>query len=169
MATGKFDAVYREHVAPVWRYVRARVPSDADAEDVTSEVFVRAMRSWKRFDPARGSVGGWLTGIAHHVVADWWAGRVRELPTDDVGESGDVDDTADPESMALRHADSDVLRRHLSVLTPREREAVALRFGSQLSSEEIGAAMGISAPAARMLVYRGVGKLREVMSDEHQS
>lgn len=166
MASDSFGAVYREHVAPVWRYVRTRVPSDADAEDVTSEVFVRAMRSWNRYDPRRGGVGGWLTGIAHHVVADWWARRVRELPTDEIPESrADAadGDAADPESVALRHADSDDVRRHLSVLTPREREAVALRFGSQLSSEEIGAAMGISAPAARMLVYRGVGKLREVM------
>lgn len=169
MASTNFGAVYREHVTPVWRYVRARVPSDADAEDVTSEVFVRAMRSWKRFDPQRGSVGAWLTGIAHHVVADWWAKRVRELPTDDMPESLSADDTADPESMALRHAESDVVRQHLSLLTPRERQAVALRFGSQLSSEEVGAAMGISAPAARMLVYRAVGKLREVIGDERQS
>lgn len=35
--------VYREHVAPVWRYVRLRVPSDSDAEDVTSQVFEKAM------------------------------------------------------------------------------------------------------------------------------
>lgn len=168
MASESFGAVYREHVAPIWRYVRTRVPSDADAEDVTSEVFVAAMRSWNRFDPRRGSVGGWLTGIAHHVIADWWAKRVRELPTDEVPEAGRADDDADPESRALRHADSDDVRRHLSALTPRERQAVALRFGSQLSSDDIGAAMGISAPAARMLVYRGVGKLREAMGDDRE-
>ncbi len=167
MASPGFGAVYREQVAPIWRYVRTRVPSDADAEDITSEVFVQAMRSWKRFDPTRGSVGAWLFGIAHHVVADWWAKRAREFPADDLAqtnETANVED--DPETMALRHADSDVVRQHLSVLTSKERQAVALRFGSQLSSAEVGAIMGISAPAARMLVYRGVGKLREVIGDE---
>ncbi len=158
----EFAEVYREHVTPVWRYVRARLPSDTDAEDVTSEVFAQAMRTWGGYDAARGSVGGWLIGIARHALADWWRKRGRELPAEhlDLGAGAD-----DPEADALRHDGADALRRSLAHLTPREREAVALRFGTELTSEQIGAAMGISATAARMLVYRAVGKLREVMAD----
>lgn len=166
--TADFADTYREHVAPIWRYVRARLPSDADAEDVTSEVFAQAMRSWDRFDAGRGSVGGWLVGIARHVVADWWHRRGREVPVEDIAVDHNADGTAedDPESWALRLDGTDDLRRHLGLLTPREREAVALRFGAELSSDQIGSAMGISATAARMLVYRAVGKLREVMAGE---
>ncbi|GED99075.1 RNA polymerase sigma factor [Gordonia crocea] len=159
---GGFDGIYREHVAPVWRYVRVRVPADADAEDVVSEVFVAAMRSWERYDPSSGSVGAWLTGIARHRVADWWRRNGKTVPVESVA---DEPDTADgPETAALRVLAADDLRRHLAVLTDRERDAVALRFGARLSSPEIGAALGISAPAARMLVYRAVGKLREVVT-----
>lgn len=164
-AVDQFDAVYREHVAGVWRYVRTRVPANVDADDVTAEVFVKAMRSWDRFDDRRGTVGAWLIGIARHVVADWWARKSREVPVAEV----DVDATVmsapdgDPETSMLRAAAADDVRSRLWVLTAREREAVALRFGTELSSEEIGVAMGISATAARMLVYRGVAKLREVM------
>lgn len=164
----EFGAAYREHVTPIWRYVRARLPSDPDAEDVTSEVFAEAMRSWDGFDAARGSVGGWLTGIARHAVADWWRRRGREAPTADVfapQAAGEADDD-DPEGAALRRDGADEVRRHLGRLTAKEREAVALRFGTELSSAEIGAALGISATAARMLVYRAVGKLREVMLDD---
>lgn len=166
MAT-EFAEMYREHVAPTWRYVRARLPSDADAEDVTSEVFTQAMRSWDTYDAQLGRVGGWLIGIARHVLADWWRKRGREVPVEVVASDGAGSDGVDaqdgPESWALRLDGVDDLRRHLGVLTVREREAVALRFGSDLSSEQIGAAMGISATAARMLVYRAVGKLREVL------
>lgn len=163
--TAEFAATYREHVTPIWRYVRARLPSDADAEDVTSEVFAQAVRSWDGFDPARGSVGGWLIGIARHVLADFWRKRDREVPSGDLPSDGtDADDG--PESWALRLDGADDLRRHLGLLSLREREAIALRFGSELTSEQIGAAMGISATAARMLVYRAVGKLREVMPRE---
>lgn len=163
--TAEFAATYREHVTPIWRYVRARLPSDADAEDVTSEVFAQAVRSWDGFDPARGSVGGWLIGIARHVLADFWRKRDREVPSEDPQSDGtDADDG--PESWALRLDGADDLRRHLGLLSLREREAIALRFGSELTSEQIGAAMGISATAARMLVYRAVGKLREVMPRE---
>lgn len=160
-----FGAIYAQHVTPIWRFVRARVPSDTDAEDVTSEVFAEAMRSWSRFDPARGAVGGWLVGIARHTLADWWRRRGREFPDPDVGTADQAADD-DPEGTVLRRSGADEVRRHLGRLTAKEREAVALRFGTELSSEEIGAAMGISATAARMLVYRAVGKLREVMRDE---
>lgn len=160
----EFGATYREHVTPIWRYVRARLPSDADAEDVTSEVFTEAMRSWSSFDPARGSVGGWLVGIARHAVADWWRRTGREHPYPDVDPQRETHDS-DPEGTALRRDGADEVRRHLGRLTPREREAVALRFGTDLTSEEIGGALGISAAAARMLVYRAVSKLREVMGD----
>ncbi|MGH3433219.1 MAG: RNA polymerase sigma factor [Thermocrispum sp.] len=158
----EFGATYREHVTPIWRYVRARLPSDTDAEDVTSEVFTEAMRSWSSFDQARGSVGGWLVGIARHAVADWWRRTGRERPYPDV-DPQPAAPAEDPEGAVLRRDGADEVRRHLGRLTPREREAVALRFGTDLSSEEIGSAMGISATAARMLVYRAVGKLREVM------
>ncbi|MCZ0914682.1 sigma-70 family RNA polymerase sigma factor [Gordonia amicalis] len=162
-AIDQFDAVYREHVAGVWRYVRTRVPGTADADDVTAEVFAKAIRSWGRFDGRRGSVGRWLIGIARHVVADWWARTAREVPVAEVSADADRSEGHDPETAMLRAADVDDVRSRLWVLTAREREAVTLRFTTELTSEEIGAAMGLSATAARMLVYRGVAKLREVM------
>lgn len=165
--TGGFAEVYAEHVTPVWRYVRLRVPADADAEDVTSQVFERAIRSWSGYDGTRGSVGGWLMGIARHTVADWWRRHGRELPTDlaasGLGE-GVADD--DPEGEALRRLGADEVRRRLGHLTAREREAVALRFGSELTSPQIAELLGITPSAARMLVHRAVGRLREVMGDE---
>lgn len=158
-------ALYREHAVAVWRYARARVPSDADAEDVTSEVFARAIRSADRYDPSRGATGAWIVGIARHVVADFWRRRKPEDPVEDVTEPGNQaaigagDRTADP---GERMGELDVLRSALAVLFDREREAVSLRFGAEMSSPEIGDALGISPTAARMLVHRAVTKLREV-------
>ena len=153
-------ALYRDHATQVWRYARARLPTDADAEDVTSDVFARAMGSLQRFDPTKGTEASWIVGIARHAVADWWRRRRPEDPTE--SPTGPV--TGDePADRALAGDDAHALHRHLTLLSEREREAVALRFGAELSSPEIGAAMGISPTAARMLVHRGVTKLREVM------
>jgi RNA polymerase sigma factor (sigma-70 family) len=153
-------ALYRDHATKVWRYARARLPTDADAEDVTSEVFARAMRSSDRFDPAKGTEAAWVVGIARHAVADWYRRRNPEDPSDVPDAPGAPDEPAD---RAVAADDASALHRHLLVLSEREREAVALRFGAELSSPEIGSAMGISPTAARMLVHRGVTKLREVM------
>ncbi len=147
------EDLYREHAAPVWRYVRSRLPGDVDAEDVTSDVFLRAHRSLDRFDPERGNERAWLVGIARHAVADWYRRRGREDPMEHLPEQAIGDPMA-------RRDDVDDVRRRLAVLSPRELEAVQLRFAAELPSAEVGAALGISAPAARMLVHRAVEKLR---------
>lgn len=149
--------VYEQHVASVWRYVRSRVPDHADAEDATSEVFERAARGWHRYDPVKGSVGAWLAGIAHHVVADWWRQRKTELPAEPVVQ----DDVAE---RVEERVDAAEVRKHLHLLTDRERDALALRFGADLSSAEVGGVLGISDAGARMLIHRAVAKLREAMA-----
>jgi RNA polymerase sigma factor (sigma-70 family) len=149
--------VYQQHVASIWRYVRARVPADADAEDVTSEVFAQAVKGWHRYEPDRGSVGAWLQGVARHVVADWWR-RHRPLPSAGADEIIDA-----PDDAVLDRVAGEELRGLLGVLTDKERRAVDLRFGAGLRAAEVGQALGVSEVAARMLVYRAVAKLREVM------
>ena len=156
-----FGQLYEQHLAPVWRYVRARVPDHAEAEDLTSEVFARAVRGWARYDTTKGTVGAWLAGIAHHVVADWWRRRGRETPVEDMEPFAGGGDPAD-----VAHEVRDELRRHAHLLTEREAEALALRFAAGLSAAEVGSVLGISDAGARMLVHRAVTKLREVMSDE---
>jgi RNA polymerase sigma factor (sigma-70 family) len=164
-----FEAVYRAHLPEVWRYVRARLPDEASAQDVTSDAFLRALRSWERYDPTRGEVGAWLCGVARHSVADWWRRRRPEHLVGSLGGLSALDarpsDADDPEAAALRTEGADALRRHLGCLTGREREAVALRFGAGLTSPEVGAVLGISPTAARMAVHRAVAKLREVITD----
>lgn len=158
----ELGVLYRDHAPAVWRYTRSRLPTDADAEDVTSDVFTRALRSASAFDAARGSQRGWLMGIARHAVADWWRHRAPEDPRSELPEGRNDDD---PIEGTLRAEGIDDVRRLLEVLTDREREAVALRFGGELSSQEIGEALGTSPTAARMLVYRAVTKLRGVLTD----
>ena len=159
----RLEDLYREHAAPVWRYVRARLPDDADAEDVTSDVFLRAHRSLGSYDPGQGSSRAWLIGIARHAVADWWRRRGRE---DLVAELPLLEaDDGDPATAIGRREDAEGVQALLELLSEREQEALRLRFAAELPSAEVGAAMGISAPAARMLVHRAVTKLREVLAN----
>jgi RNA polymerase sigma factor (sigma-70 family) len=160
------DELYRQHAVPVWRFVRARVPDNGEAEDVTSEVFVRAVRSHDRFDPAKGSEGAWLIGIARHAVADWWRTRRPRTAELDTATDRYPDPAEGPEDAALRGADAGPVRAALAALSDREQEAIALRFGAGLRPGEVGAALEISEAAAKMLVYRAVTKLRRVMNAE---
>jgi RNA polymerase sigma-70 factor (ECF subfamily) len=69
----------------------------------------------------------------------------------------------DPEVAVLAAEERDELRQRLAMLTPKERDAVALRFGAGLRAAEVGSVLGVSETAARMLVYRAVSKLRTVI------
>jgi RNA polymerase sigma factor (sigma-70 family) len=159
-----FEEVYAEQLGPVWRFVRAQIPQHADAEDVTSEVFTRAARGWDRYDARRGSVRAWVLGIARHVVADWWRGRRAEVSLEGIDVPAAPE--SDPEAVVLGAEARAELRSQLWRLTPKEREAVALRFHAGLRAVEVGSVLGVSETAARMLVYRAVSKLRTVMTDE---
>jgi DNA-directed RNA polymerase specialized sigma24 family protein len=64
-----FAGGYERYLGRIHAYVAARVGSREQAEDLTSETFERALRSWRNA-PARGPVDRWLFGIARRVVAD---------------------------------------------------------------------------------------------------
>ena len=158
----ELGVMYRDHAAAVWRYARARLPSDADADDLTSDVFDRALRSSAGYDAARGSSRMWLMGIARHATADWYRRRSPEDPRAEVPDTATADDPIDE---VVREEDVGEVQALLTHLADREREAIALRFGAELSAAEIGELLGTSATGARMLVHRAVTKLRGVVAD----
>jgi RNA polymerase sigma-70 factor, ECF subfamily len=158
----ELGVMYRDHAAVVWRYARARLPSDADADDLTSDVFDRALRSAASYDVVRGNPRMWLMGIARHATADWYRRRSPEDPRAEVPDTATSDD---PVEAVVRAADVGEVQALLAHLADREREAIALRFGAELSAAEIGELLGTSATGARMLVHRAVTKLRGVVAD----
>ena len=154
-------ALYEDHAPSVWRYARARLPTDADAEDVTSDVFIRAARSTHTFDPERGSPRAWLMGIARNAAADWWRRRTPDAPNARVPDvPGDEDDPADE---VLRTDAVDTLRKVLGMLSEREAEAIALRFGAELTVPEIAKLLGEPLTTVEGRVYRALRKLREAL------
>ncbi len=163
-----FVDVYDEHLAPLWRFVRSRVPDPYAAEDLTAEVFARAWKGWGRFDPGRGSAAAWLFGIAHNVVADWWRHRPAEVAME-------APDEPDPDRDPLRtpapHPEQRPLRREATTrvaaavasLSERDRDALALRYGGGLAVADVAAVLGVSLSAAKMTLSRALERLRAVV------
>lgn len=156
-----FSDVYAAQLAPVWRFVRARIPDHAEAHDVTSDVFVRAWRAWGRFDPTRGPVEPWLFTIAARAVADWHRAR-RPEPVDATdAATATTDGAGDPEPAALKAELLAALGDALADLSDREREGLALRFAARLSSTHVAEVLGTSPEAAKQMLHRAIGKLRD--------
>ena len=139
-----------ELIKRVYAYVAYAIGDGPDAEDVTSDAFERALRYRKSYDPAKGSPATWLVGIARRCIAD------RPRPT-----AGDTEVEHETGHDALGdHTAALAVRAAVAKLPERDRELVALRYGADLTSRQIGELLGLQTNAVEVALHRLHGKLR---------
>ena len=154
---GPFEKVYDAHVLGIYRFIYARVGNHPDAEDLTAQVFVRAVELLDlNRDP--GQIAAWLYRVAQNATADYWRAfyRLPLVGADHVApgwEPADVSErqASEPESGAAARVEG-LMRR----LPDHYRRVLQLRFLERLSVAETARAMGISNGNARVLQYRAL-------------
>lgn len=144
-----------ELIRRVYAFVAYRIGDGAQAEDVTSETFARALRYRDSYDPRRGTPIAWLLGIARRLIADALAQGDGLAPAGDELEA--AADRFDLEDEALRRL---TLRRAVAQLGPRERELIALRYGADLTARQIASVLGMRTNAVEVALHRALARLR---------
>jgi RNA polymerase sigma factor (sigma-70 family) len=140
----------------VYAYVAYRIGDGADAEDVTSETFERALRYRDRFDPAKGEPISWLIGIARRCIADRGVPDVPRHEPVELPGPGDLE-----HDTALRVDVSALLAR----LDEREREIVMLRYGADLTARQIGEVLGMRSNTVQVSLHRTLARLRAELEE----
>ncbi len=151
-----FAAIYERHRTPVYRYLRARTATDADAQDLTAITFERAMGAIDRFHPVGGGMVAWLIRIARNAHLD----ALRKLRGRGAEPGVGAEPTVDPSDDAV------VLRSLIDALPRAQRDVIQLRFAAGLTAREIGGVLGISEAAAQKQVERGLRALKEAYGDD---
>jgi RNA polymerase sigma factor (sigma-70 family) len=142
-------------IRAVYSFVAYRLGPGPEAEDVTSEVFERAVRYRNGYDASRGEPVAWLIGIARRCLAD------APSATGGAGDSSvDVMSTADIEADTVRRL---TVAAALDDLDERERELVALRFGADLTARQIGDVLGMKTNAVEVALHRTLAHLRSTL------
>ena len=139
-----FSALYESHADRVYRYLRSRTPSPADAEELTSRTFLNAFANLGRYR-ARGSFQSWLMAIAHNLLANWHRDRGRRpraAPLDDALEI--ASDAPGPEAELEMRELTGRIREATAALAPDRRRLIALKYVDGLTNAEIGRRMGRS-------------------------
>jgi RNA polymerase sigma-70 factor (ECF subfamily) len=155
---GPFEQVYDAHVVGIYRFIYARVGNHPDAEDLTAQVFVRAVEQLDT-DRAPGQVAAWLYRVAQNATADYWRAfyRLPMIGVDHVAPGWEpVDEgAARPRAEPTERA-ADRVRTLLHRLPESYRRVLELRFLERLTVAETARAMGISNGNARVLQYRAL-------------
>ena len=155
-----FAPLYERYVGPVYGYCQLRLGEREAAEDATSDIFVKALAELGGYRD--GSFPAWLFRIAHNVVVDHQRRRRPLAPLAAAGERPDPSpDRADPATTSAERA---AVRAALDLLPADQRAAVELGHAGW-SGRQIGAALGKSPEAVKMLRFRAVNTLRAVLSD----
>ena len=159
-----FGLLYEANVERVYRYVLSRAGDQADAEDITAEVFVRAMKALPSYRPPRVPFVAWLFRIAHNEAVNYFKRQARRSETL-MNSQGAADD---PEQAALGRAAYGEVVGAMSSLTDLQRQVLSLRFAAELSITETAEAMMRSEGAVKALQHSALGALRRALEPQEE-
>jgi RNA polymerase sigma-70 factor (ECF subfamily) len=153
-----FRDLYRALYGPVSRYLRRRVSSAADAEELVGQVFFRLLESLDRIEPRRGSVLVYALSIARNALVDDARSRARLVPEEAAAAVPDMG--SGPLEQLMGAEDAERVRSELARLPAETRELLMMRFGDGLRFAEIAQVLGLSEAAVRQRTSRAVRELR---------
>lgn len=155
-----FGELYDRHFLQIYRFVHSRMRDQATAEDVTSEVFVKALRGIGRYQDTGRPFSAWLYQIAVNAVHDRYRAR---RPVEDLDAHPSLASAGVLEEEAARRDQMRRIWAEVESLPPAQRTAMVLKFQEDLRIEDIAAVMGRTPGAVKLLIHRGVTRLRTTL------
>ena len=158
MRDREFERLYAEHAESLLAFLVYRTGSRPLAEDLLADTFERVLRSHSRFDPRRASEKTWVYSIALNLVRDNARRSVVAHHALERVAAGVLTAGCTSEFDAVE--DRELLDRALAQLSVEEREAIALRYGADLTVPEIARVLGQRLSTIEGRVYRALRKLK---------
>lgn len=162
--TMDFREVYSTHFHPLYAFIAYRVGNRQVAEDITSTVFEKALRSYNGYDPERAAISTWLYTIARNAVTDHYRSqdfRNHSRLDEEVSSSPGGDPVLELEAGERKLQ----LASALSTLEEREQEILALKFGAGMNNREIAVLIEVSESNVGTILYRSLKKLKTRLED----
>jgi RNA polymerase sigma-70 factor (ECF subfamily) len=156
-----FGRLYDMHVDRVYRHIYYRVSNTADAEDLTQQAFIKAWQAIGRYKKTASPFLAWLIKISHNLVIDFYRLKKSEahIDFDTVANTPDNE----PEKAVEAHFNRQEIRQAISKLHGDQQQVILMRFIEDFSYAEIAAALGKSEGAIRVILHRGLAKLKTIL------
>ena len=159
--------LYRAHVDLIYRYVWARVRDDSLAEDLTAQVFLKALEGLPTYQPSGKPFVAWLYRIAYARIVDHWRKLERrpEVPLEETLPSREPR----PQELLEFEADWVMAMELLAQLTDDQQDVVILRFIGEMSLADTAQTVGKTVGATKALQYRALATLARLLEERRGS
>jgi len=161
-----FGRIYEANFDRIYRYIVLKIGNEAEAEDMTQQVFLNALKSISSYKSQGAPFSAWLYRIAHNQVVDHYRKKSKRpdtLPDDPPVELASTDEGIDPQKIAEHGMTMEQVMMAARELTDAQREVISLRFTSDLSVAEVANIMGRSQGAVKALQHSAILALRKAL------
>ena len=159
-----FGKLYDEHYSPIFNYLLRRTASVADAQDLTSEVFMKAFKNIGKFKWSGIPFSAWLYRIASHEIINKYSKGKHEqsfnIDSTDTDSAPARPSLLQVEDETKKYEDYFVIHQSISRLPAKYREVISLRFFAGKEIHEIAQILDKPESSIKTLLYRGLEKLR---------
>ncbi len=161
--TAAIGKLYKQHHLKVFQYLCYRVGDREAADDLTSEVFLRMVKSLPRYRQQSTAFEAWLFRIARNLAIDYF--RKMKFRRHATLEEGLVSDRADPGAAVEQGLTAERLEKALNGLNGNQRDVIALRFAAEMPIAQVSQTLGKSEAAVKALQRRALIALRGVLAE----
>jgi len=157
-----FTRLYDEHFDRIYRYIYFRVSNQAEAEDLTQEVFLKALQAIGSYKWRDLPFAAWLFRIAHNQVIDHLRkqSKQKKAPLEEAAAVS----VEDPVAMTEHKSEIEELTSAVKELPSAQQEVISLRFISGLPIAEVAKTLGKSEGTVKALQFNGTVSLRRILS-----
>ena len=158
--------LYQCFSGKVETYIRSRVETPQDVEDMVSQVFLKVCQNIDSFSEEKAAHSTWISSITHNVVIDYYRKRGRDSPMKLCGELPQLPERDRSLERILREESLDALANALENLEERERDLMLLHYYKNKSLKEIAVIMGMSYSNTRVIHKKALGRMRKWLEQD---
>ncbi|MFC1954984.1 sigma-70 family RNA polymerase sigma factor [Chloroflexota bacterium] len=153
--------IYEENFDKIYRYVVLKIGDRTEAEDITQQVFINALKSISSFKWKGAPFSAWLFRIAYNQIVDYWRKKSKRVTVPLDESIRDEDDN--PGIWLEKNMDIEQLVTATRRLTKAQREVISLRFAGELAISQVAKIMGKSEGAVKALQHSAILALRKTL------
>ncbi|MDD2252175.1 MAG: ECF subfamily RNA polymerase sigma factor, BldN family [Dehalococcoidales bacterium] len=156
-----FAQIYEENFDKIFRYIAIKIGNQMEAEDLTQQVFMKALKAISSYKWKDVPFSAWLYKIAHNQVVDYFRKKNRRPETELNEDITSVEDH--PYKAAEFKVELEELSRALKKLTHLQQEVISLRFSCEMPIAQVAIIMGKKEGAIKALQHSAIQALRKHM------